>query len=216
MTPVSYGETLARSLARQTCIEIQCVCLTGQHGTIDIPCVCLTGKHMYVVLTGKRSLARSPMNCSWRWRACAMPSCSCESARPVCLRSAYSVGTPARNARTAGVKERYLGEEECDRQEVGEVCPADTHSPPVRFSGPWIATATPAINEGCTRSLRVSHTSRRAPLQPVPKAQVPCTPYHPPIIAGVVIAPVATVFRGEQPVLKVWDWGRCAFGQRIL
>ena len=44
---------------------------------------------------------------------------------------------------------------------------------------------TPAINEGCTRSLRISHTSRRAPLQPVPKAQVPCTPYHPPNIAGV-------------------------------
>jgi hypothetical protein len=40
-------------------------------------------------------------------------------------------------------------------------------------------TLTPAINEGCTRSLSISHTSRRAPLQPVPKAQVPCTPYHP-------------------------------------
>jgi hypothetical protein len=45
--------------------------------------------------------------------------------------------------------------------------------------------ATPAINEGCTRSLRISHTSRRAPLQPVSKTQVPCTPYHPPTIAGV-------------------------------
>ena len=44
---------------------------------------------------------------------------------------------------------------------------------------------TPAIHEGCTRSLRISHTSRRAPLQPVPKTQVPCTPYHPPNIAGV-------------------------------
>ena len=29
------------------------------------------------------------------------------------------------------------------------------------------AVHTPAINEGCTRSLRISHTSRRAPLQPV-------------------------------------------------
>jgi hypothetical protein len=44
---------------------------------------------------------------------------------------------------------------------------------------------TPAINEGCTRSLRISHTSRRAPLQPVSKTQVPCTPYHPPNTAGV-------------------------------
>jgi hypothetical protein len=45
---------------------------------------------------------------------------------------------------------------------------------------------TPAINEGCTRSLRISHTSRRAPLQPVSKTQVPCTPYHPSDIAGVL------------------------------
>jgi hypothetical protein len=44
---------------------------------------------------------------------------------------------------------------------------------------------TPAINEGCTRSLRISNTSRQDPLQPVPKTQVPCTPYHPPNIAGV-------------------------------
>jgi hypothetical protein len=47
---------------------------------------------------------------------------------------------------------------------------------------------TPAINEGCTRSLRISHTSRRAPLQPVPQTQVPCTPYHPPNIAGVCVS----------------------------
>ena len=45
---------------------------------------------------------------------------------------------------------------------------------------------TPAINEGCTRSLRISQNSRRAPLQPVSKTQVPCTPYHPPNIAGVI------------------------------
>ena len=44
---------------------------------------------------------------------------------------------------------------------------------------------TPAINEGCTRSLRISHTSRRAPLQPVSNTQVPCTPYHPPNRTGV-------------------------------
>jgi hypothetical protein len=44
---------------------------------------------------------------------------------------------------------------------------------------------TPAINEGCTRSLRISHTSRRAPLQPVSKTQVPCTPYRPPNRTGV-------------------------------
>jgi hypothetical protein len=48
-----------------------------------------------------------------------------------------------------------------------------------------ITRGTPAINEGCTRSLRSSHTSRWAPLQPVSKTQVPCTPYHPPTIAGV-------------------------------
>jgi hypothetical protein len=47
-------------------------------------------------------------------------------------------------------------------------------------------TSTPAINEGCTRSLRTTHISRRAPLQPVPKTQeVPCTPYHPPYRTGV-------------------------------
>ena len=34
-------------------------------------------------------------------------------------------------------------------------------------------------------SLRNSHTSRRAPLQTVIVSQVPCTPYHPPNIAGV-------------------------------
>ena len=45
---------------------------------------------------------------------------------------------------------------------------------------------TLAINEGCTRSLRISHTSR-APLQPVTLSQVPCTPYHPPNIAGVAV-----------------------------
>ena len=33
--------------------------------------------------------------------------------------------------------------------------------------------------------VRISHTSRRAPLQPVSNTQVPCTPYHPPNIAGV-------------------------------
>jgi hypothetical protein len=48
---------------------------------------------------------------------------------------------------------------------------------------------TPAINEGRTRSLRISHTSRRAPLQPVPKTQVTCTPYHPPNITGVTHTP---------------------------
>ena len=46
-------------------------------------------------------------------------------------------------------------------------------------------TPTPAINEGCTRSLRISHTSRRVPLQPVISSQVPCTPYHPPNRTGV-------------------------------
>jgi chromosome segregation ATPase len=50
-------------------------------------------------------------------------------------------------------------------------------------------TCTPAINEGCTRSLRISHTSRRAPLQPVPKTQVACTPYHPPSRTGVTQYP---------------------------
>jgi len=45
---------------------------------------------------------------------------------------------------------------------------------------------TPATNEGRARSLRISHTSRRAPLQPVILSQVPCTPYHPPNIAGVI------------------------------
>ncbi len=49
-----------------------------------------------------------------------------------------------------------------------------------------LRASTPAINEGCTRSLRISHTSRRAPLQPVPKTQVPCTPYHPPNRTGVL------------------------------
>jgi hypothetical protein len=43
-----------------------------------------------------------------------------------------------------------------------------------------VHSSTPAINEGCTRSLRISHTSRRD--------QVPCTPYHPPNIAGVTQA----------------------------
>ena len=56
-------------------------------------------------------------------------------------------------------------------------------SPPTQR---YIRHITPAINEGCTRSLRISHTSRRAPLQPAPKTQVPCTPCHPPNIAGVV------------------------------
>jgi hypothetical protein len=55
-------------------------------------------------------------------------------------------------------------------------------SPPCEVGARCI---TPAINEGRTRSLRISHTSRRAPLQPVSKTQVPCTPYHPPNIAGV-------------------------------
>jgi hypothetical protein len=45
---------------------------------------------------------------------------------------------------------------------------------------------TPAINECCTQSLRISHASRRAPLQPVSKTQDPCTPYHPPNIAILV------------------------------
>jgi hypothetical protein len=49
-----------------------------------------------------------------------------------------------------------------------------------------LVSHTPVINEGCTRSLRISHTSRRAPLQPVSKTQVPCTPYHPPSRTGVV------------------------------
>jgi hypothetical protein len=62
----------------------------------------------------------------------------------------------------------------------GCVC---THAPP-----------TPAKNEGCTRSLRTSHTSRPAPLQPVSKTQVPCTPYHPPNVAGVCkTRPTSTV-----------------------
>jgi hypothetical protein len=52
-----------------------------------------------------------------------------------------------------------------------------------------LVSHTPVINEGCTRSLRISHTSRRAPLQPVSKTQVPCTPYHPPDIAGVRSTP---------------------------
>ena len=46
---------------------------------------------------------------------------------------------------------------------------------------------TPAINEGCARSVRISHTSRRAPLQPVILSQAPCTPYHPPNRTGVVL-----------------------------
>jgi hypothetical protein len=50
-----------------------------------------------------------------------------------------------------------------------------------------LAASTPAINEGCTRPLRLSHTSRRAPLQPVPKTQVPCIPYHPPDRTGVEV-----------------------------
>jgi hypothetical protein len=50
----------------------------------------------------------------------------------------------------------------------------------------FAACPTPAVNEGCTRSLRISHTSRRAPLQHLLKTQVPCTPYHPPNIAGVL------------------------------
>ena len=46
---------------------------------------------------------------------------------------------------------------------------------------------TPAINEGCTRSLRISHSTvcTVSYQQPVSKTQVPCTPYHPPNIAGV-------------------------------
>ena len=46
---------------------------------------------------------------------------------------------------------------------------------------------TPAIKEGCARSLRISHTSRRAPLQPVSKTQVPCTPYRRPNRTGVYL-----------------------------
>jgi hypothetical protein len=58
------------------------------------------------------------------------------------------------------------------------------------FSCPLIYVyLTPAINDGCTRWLRISHASRRAPLQPVPKTQVPYTPYRPPTIAGVLDAP---------------------------
>jgi len=41
------------------------------------------------------------------------------------------------------------------------------------------------------RSLKISHTGRWAPLQPVPKTQVPCTPYRPPNRTGVKGAPAA-------------------------
>jgi hypothetical protein len=59
-----------------------------------------------------------------------------------------------------------------------------------RYPLPLPVSYTPAINAGCTRSLRISHTSRQAPLQPVPKAQVPCTPYRSPNITGVMPAPL--------------------------
>ena len=64
------------------------------------------------------------------------------------------------------------------------------HSPPhhpaqTLTSSPVGPSHRVAINQGCTRPLRNSHTSRRAPLQPVIVSQVPCTPYHPPNIAGV-------------------------------
>jgi hypothetical protein len=45
-------------------------------------------------------------------------------------------------------------------------------------------------------ALIISHTSRRAPLQPVSNAQVPCTPYRPPNIAGVQ---QPTVHRNPRP-----------------
>jgi hypothetical protein len=57
------------------------------------------------------------------------------------------------------------------------------YAPPASACKP--RRATPAIHEGCTRSLRISHTGRRAPLQLASKTQVPCTPYRPPNIAGV-------------------------------
>ena len=75
-------------------------------------------------------------------------------------------------AQTDGPPEPRL-QETLHRRETGERATPDNHH-------------TPAINEGCTRSLRISHTSSRAPLQPVPKTQVPCTPYPPPNLAGVV------------------------------
>jgi hypothetical protein len=76
--------------------------------------------------------------------------------------------------------------------------------------GPRAPLHTPAINEGCTRSLRISHTTRRAPLQPVPKTQVPCTPYRPPNIAGVsdspnkLTVPPRTVPDGAAAVFYCW------------
>jgi hypothetical protein len=74
---------------------------------------------------------------------------------------------------------------------------------------------TPVINEGCTRSLRISHTSRRAPLQPVPKAQVPCTPYHPPNIAGVIRQRSPTPFSSQGDKVSSVEGGKISIYQSI-
>jgi hypothetical protein len=79
---------------------------------------------------------------------------------------------------------------------------------------------TPAINEGCARSLRISHTSRRALLQPVSKTQVPCTPYHPPTRTGVWYIPLQIcLFTSElqwQPSCerRISQGGVCVHGKR--
>jgi hypothetical protein len=81
--------------------------------------------------------------------------------------------------------------------------PVTPHSPrvntplPVRY-GTYRYTNTPAISEGCTRSLRINHASRRAPLQPVSKTQVPCTPYHPPNRTGVPMGRWLTAARSSR------------------
>jgi hypothetical protein len=70
---------------------------------------------------------------------------------------------------------------------------------------------TLAINQGCTRSLRISHTSGRALLQPVPKTQVLCTPYHPPNRTGVT----RTKARRIEPA-ACCRWGRGAGTIRMM
>jgi hypothetical protein len=71
-------------------------------------------------------------------------------------------------------------------------------------------TLTPAINEGCTRSLRISHTSRRASLPTVSKTQVPCTPYRPPNRTGVRGACRPTLASGAtSPSRSCTCWKPC-------
>jgi hypothetical protein len=141
-----------------------CVRVCQTHGVHPIHCLLRAGvpaKHANRTHTGPRCL-------DIHVRRIAQPGGVCMYSPPCKTHSANS-GVPHR--------EDFVG-----------IAPPFCRVPTVcirRTSQGGTYLTTPAVNEGRSRSLRISHTSRRAPLKPVLSSQLPCTPYHPPNVTGV-------------------------------